>query len=98
MGKADVDAGLGPVGSRFLGVGIGLAAFVVFVFLPLLIPVTFYVMANVYAMVKGTSFSSQTANDDVLLTLLVLSAALFPVLLSVLISLLGRAFSPKRRT
>jgi hypothetical protein len=87
----------GPFGSRFVGVGIGLAVFAVFVMLPLLIPVTFYVVANVYAAIKGTTFSSDTANTGVVLTLLVVSVVLFPVGLAIAISFLGRVLSPKRR-
>jgi hypothetical protein len=87
----------GPLGSRIVGVGIGMAAVAVFVMLPFLIPVTFYVVANVYALVKGTTFSSGTANDGVILTLLVFSVALFPVGLAVAIAFLGRVLSPKRR-
>ena len=87
----------GPFGSRILGAGIGLAAFAVLVMLPFMIPVAFYVIANGYAAIKGTTFSAQTTNVGVLLTLLVLSVATFPVLLAVLIGLLGRSFSPKRR-
>jgi hypothetical protein len=86
-----------PFGSRFVGVGIELAALAVFVMLPFLIPVTFYVVANVYALIKGTTFSSGTANDGVILTLLVFSVALFPVGLAVTIAFLGRVLSPKRR-
>jgi hypothetical protein len=87
----------GPFGSRFVSVGIGLAALAVFVMLPFLIPVTFYVAANVYALIKGTTFSSGTANDGVILALLVFSVALFPVGLAVTIAFLGRVLSPKRR-
>ena len=89
--------GTGPFGSRFLGLGIGLATFVILVMLPFLIPVTFYVVANVYALVKGTTFSSGTANTSVVLTLLVFSVVVFPVGLAVAIAYLGRALSPKRR-
>ena len=72
MEPADADArDLGPFGSRFVGVGIGLVAVAVLVMLPFLVPVTFYVAVNVYALIKGTTFSSQTANDGVVLTLLV---------------------------
>ena len=88
---------MGPFGSRLLGVGIGIACVAVLVMLPFLIPMTFYVVANVYALTKGASFSSQTANDAVLAALLVFSVGLFPVLLAVLVALLGRALSPKRR-
>jgi len=87
----------GPFGSRFVGLGIGLAAFVVLVMLPFLVPVAFYVVANVYALTKGTTFSSDTANTGVVLTLLVFSVVVFPVGLAVGIAYLGRVLSPKRR-
>ena len=87
----------GPFGSRFVGLGIGLATVVILVMLPFLIPVTFYVVANVYALIKGTTFSSRTANTGVVLTLLVFSVVVFPVGLAVAIAYLGRALSPKRR-
>jgi hypothetical protein len=87
----------GPFGSRFVGLGIGLVAFAVLVMLPFLIPVTFYVVANVYALIKGTTFSSDTANIGVVLTLLVFSVVVFPVGLAAAIAFLGRALSPKRR-
>ena len=96
--EPDTDgAAEGPFGSRFVGLGIGLVAFAVFVMLPFLIPTTFYVVANVYAATKGTTFSSDTANTGVVLTLLVVSVVLFPVGLAVAIAYLGRALSPKRR-
>jgi|GEM_PF-1202804 hypothetical protein len=91
------DRAAGPFGSRFVGVGIGLATFAVFVMLPFLIPITFYVFANVYGAIKGTTFSSDTANSGVVLTLLVVSVVLFPVGLAAGIAFLGRALSPKRR-
>ena len=91
------DRPAGPFGSRFVGVGIGLATFAVFVMLPFLIPIAFYVVANVYAVTKGTMFSSDTANTGVVLTLLVGSVVLFPVGLAVAIAFLGRVLSPKRR-
>lgn len=86
-----------PFASRLAGLGIGLIASAVLVMLPFLVPVAFYVMANVYAATKGTAFSSGSANEGVLLALLVLSVAVFPVVLAVLVGLLGRALSPKRR-
>jgi hypothetical protein len=91
------DGGMGPFGSRLLAVGIGFVCVAVLVMLPFLVTITFYVVANVYALTKGTTFSAATTNDGVLLTLLVLSVAVFPVGLAVLVGLLGRALSPKRR-
>jgi hypothetical protein len=87
----------GPFGSRIVGLGIGLAALAVSVMLPFLIPVAFYVVANVYALTKGTTFSSGTVNTGVFFILLVFSVAVFPVGLAIAIGLLGRALSPKRR-
>lgn len=96
--EPDTDRGTtGPFGSRFVGMGIGLATFAVFVMLPFLIPITFYVVGNVYAATKGTTFSSDTANAGVVMTLLVVSVVLFPVGLAVAIAFLGRTLSPKRR-
>jgi hypothetical protein len=83
-------------GEKLLGVAIGFVAVAVLVMLPFLIPVAFYVVSNIYALVKGSDFSSASVNVGVLLTLLVLSVALFPVLLSVAVGLIGRALSPKR--
>jgi hypothetical protein len=85
------------VGSKAIAFGIGFVTLVILVMLPFLIPLTFYLIANVYALIKGTTFSSATANDGVLLTLLVLSVALFPILLAVMVGLIGRALSPKSR-
>ena len=89
--------GMGALGSRLLGTGIGLISVAVLVMLPFLIPVAFYVVANVYALTKGTAFSAETVNQGVLLTLLVLSVAVFPIGLAIVIGLVGRALSPKRR-
>lgn len=93
----DIARDSGPFGSRLVGVGFGLVVFAVFVMLPFLVPVTFYVVANIYAAIKGTTFSSQTANTGVVLTLLVFSVVVFPIGLAVLIAFLGRVLSPKRR-
>ncbi len=93
----DAGAEMGPFGSRFLALGIGSITLGVFVMLPFMVPVTFYVVVNVYAIIKGTTFSSETANVGVVLTLLVFSVAVFPVLLAGLLAFLGRALSPKRR-
>lgn len=87
----------GPFGSRFVGLGIGLGVFAVLVMLPFLVPIAFYLVVNVYALTKGTTFSSDTANTGVVLTLLVVSVVVFPVGLAAAIAYLGRALSPKRR-
>ncbi len=97
MGPESGTGATGRFGSRFVGLGIGLATLVILVMLPFLIPVTFYVVANIYALIKGTTFSAGTANTGVVLTLLVISVVVFPVGLAVAIAYLGRALSPKRR-
>ncbi len=86
-----------PFAPRLLGLGIGLLATAVLVMLPFLVVIAFYVVANVYAATKGTTFSSGSTNEGILLALLVLSVAVFPVVLAVLVGLLGRALSPKPR-
>ena len=96
-GETTIERGARETGSKVVALGIGLTTFIVLVMLPFLIPVVFYLVANAYALVKGTSFSSQTANEAILPILLVVSVALFPVLLAVLIGVIGRALSPKRR-
>jgi uncharacterized membrane protein YjgN (DUF898 family) len=86
-----------PFASRLVGLSIGLLATAVLAMLPFLVVIAFYVLANVYAATKGTTFSAESANEGVLLALLVLSVAVFPVVLAVLVGLLGRALSPERR-
>ena len=96
MEAEDMGGDSGPFESRLVGVGFGLIVFAVLVMLPFLVPVTFYVLANIYAVIKGTTFSSQTANTGVVLTLLVFSVAVVLIGLAVLIAFLGRVLSPKR--
>ena len=91
----DIAGDSGPFGSRLVGVGFGLIVFAVLVMLPFLVPVTFSVII-VLAVIYGPTFSSQTANTGVVLTLLVFSVALWPIGLAVLIAYLGRVLSPKR--
>jgi hypothetical protein len=96
-GAIEDEPAASPSGSRLVGLSIGLIATAVLVMLPFLVPIAFYVVANVYAATKGTTFSSGSANEGVLLALLVFSVAVFPVVLAVLVGLLGRALSPERR-
>jgi hypothetical protein len=84
-------------GSR--GVGLGVAAVVVAVILlmPALVIVLFYTFANVYALITGSDFSSDTMNVAVFLTGLVLTVATLVVVMAVAVGLVGRSLSPKRR-
>lgn len=84
-------------GDRPLGLGIGIAVLAAFVALPALIVPTYYLFANVYAIVTGSDFSSDTMNVAVFLVGLVLTVALFPLLVAGAVALIGRALSPKRR-
>lgn len=86
-----------PSGSKAIGLSIGLVVFAALAALPFGIPAAFYVVANLYALTKGSTFSSDTANVGVLLTLLALTVAAFVIALSVLVALFGRSLSPKRR-
>ncbi len=82
--------------SRLIGLAAGIAALVVLMALPALIVVAFYVFANVYAIITGTDFGSNTIDVGVFLTGLVLSVATFVVLMAVAVNLIGRSLSPKR--
>ena len=99
MEAEDVGRDSGPFGSRLVGVGFGLVVFAGLVMLPFLVPRLADAERDgnrIYAVIKGTTFSSQTANTGVVLTLLVFSVALWPIGLAVLIAFLGRVLSPKR--
>jgi hypothetical protein len=83
--------------SKMIGFVVGLIGLATFAALPFLIPAAFYAFANVYAIVTGTDFSSDTINVGVLLTALVLSVAMLVVAMAVAMNLIGRSLSLKRR-
>jgi Na+/H+ antiporter NhaC len=83
-------------GDRFLGLGIGVAVLAVLTLLPALIVPVFYLFANVYAIVTGTDFGSDTMNVGVFATGLVMTVALLLLLLAGAVALIGRGLSPKR--
>ena len=82
--------------SKFIGLAVGLVCLGAFALLPLLILVVFYLFANVYAIVTGSDFGSNTINVGVLLTGLVLTVATLVVAMAVGANLIGRSLSPKR--
>jgi len=84
-------------GSRFIGLGVAVAVLAVLVLLPALAVVGFYTFANVYALITGFDFSSDTMNVAVFLTGLVLTVAAIIVAMAVAAGLIGRSLSPKRR-
>ena len=84
-------------GGKPIGLVIALAVAAAFILLPALIVPLFYLFANVYAMIVGTDFSSDTMNVAVLLTGLVMVVTLPVLLLSGAVALIGRGLSPKNR-
>jgi hypothetical protein len=82
-------------GDRPIGLAVGLVVTAVLVLLPALIVPTFYLFANVYGLITGTDFSSDTMYVAVFLTGLVLTVALFLLLLAGAVAFIGRALSPK---
>lgn len=83
--------------SKMTGLVVGLVGLATFAALPFLIPAAFYAFANVYAIITGTDFSSDTINVGVLLTGLVVTVAMLVVAMAVAVNLIGRSLSPKRR-
>jgi hypothetical protein len=82
-------------GDKPIGLVIGMVVVGVLVFLPALIVPISYVFANIYAILIGTDFSSDTMVVGVFATLLVVTVPLCLVLMSALVSLIGKALSPK---
>ncbi len=82
-------------GDRPIGLAIGIVALAALVLLPALIVPTYYLFTNVYALIAGSDFSSDTVNVAVFLTGLVLTIALFLLLMAGAVALMGRALSPK---
>jgi hypothetical protein len=84
-------------GGKPIGLVIGLAVAAALILLPALIVPLFYLFANVYALIVGTDFSSESMNVAVFLTGLVMTVTLLLLLLSGALALIGRGLSPKNR-
>lgn len=84
-------------GGRPTGLVIGLAVTAVLVLLPALVVPVYYLFANVYALITGADFASDTMNVAVFLIGLVLTVALVLVLMAGAVALIGRSLSPKNR-
>jgi len=82
-------------GGKPIGLVIGLAVAAAFILLPAVIVPLFYLFANVYGLIVGTDFSSDTMNVAVFLTGLVMAVTLPVLLLSGAVALIGRGLSPK---
>ncbi|HZD17307.1 MAG TPA: hypothetical protein VE669_04110 [Actinomycetota bacterium] len=84
-------------GDKPIGLAIGVVLLVLLVLLPGLIPPVFYLFANVYAIVAGSDFGSETIAVGILLTGLVLTVTMLVLLPAGVAALIGRALSPRRR-
>jgi hypothetical protein len=84
-------------GSRFVGLGVAAALVAVLVLMPALAVVIFYTFANVYALVTGSDFGSDTMNVAVFLTGLAVTVAAIVLAMAVVAGLIGRSLSPRRR-
>jgi hypothetical protein len=89
--------GRGTGGSGPIGLVIGLAVAGSLILLPAVIVPLFYLFANVYALIVGSDFSSETMNVAVFLTGLVMAVTVPLLLLSGAVALIGRSLSPKNR-
>jgi hypothetical protein len=85
-------------GDKPVGTLVAVVAMGVLVALPALIVPTYYLFANGYALFTGSDFSSNTMNVPIFLTGLVVTVALFVVLMSVAVALVGKALTPKKRS
>jgi hypothetical protein len=86
-----------PGSGKPIGLIIGLAVAAAFIAAPALIVPLFYLFANIYALIVGADFSSETLNVAVFLTGLVMAVTLPVLLLSGAVALIGRGLSPKNR-
>lgn len=84
-------------GGKSIGLVIGLAVATAFILLPAVIVPLFYLFANVYGLIVGADFSSDTMNVAVFLTGLVMVVTLPVLLLSGAVAMIGRGLSPKNR-
>jgi uncharacterized membrane protein YjgN (DUF898 family) len=84
-------------GDRPIGLVIGGVVTATLVLLPALAVPIYYLFANVYALITGADFASDTANVAVLLIGLVLVIALVLLAMAVAVAFIGRALSPKNR-
>jgi TRAP-type mannitol/chloroaromatic compound transport system permease small subunit len=84
-------------GDRLIGLVVGAVVTATFVLLPALAVPVYYLFANVYALITGADFASDTANVAVLLTGLVLTIALVLLAMAGAVGFIGRALSPKNR-
>lgn len=83
-------------GDKPLGLIIGLVVTAVLVALPAAVVPAFYLFANVYALITGGEFSSDTMNVGVFLAGLAVTVAVVLLVGAGVVVLIGRSLSPKR--
>ena len=76
---------------------IAVTAFGLLVTLPFAIPSTIWVVLFVYAIVKAAGSAPEQADPAAVLLAIVVIVTFFTLAITVAVSLLGRAMSPKRR-
>jgi hypothetical protein len=84
-------------GDRPLGLVVGMILVAAFVALPAAIVPAFYLFASIYGIVTGMDFSSGTMNVAVFFIGLVLTVATIVLATMGVVTLIGRALSPKNR-
>jgi TRAP-type mannitol/chloroaromatic compound transport system permease small subunit len=84
-------------GDKPVGLVVGGVVTAAFVLLPALAVPVYYLFANVYALITGADFASDTANVAVLLIGLVLTIAVLLLAMAGAVGFIGRALSPKNR-
>jgi TRAP-type mannitol/chloroaromatic compound transport system permease small subunit len=84
-------------GDKPVGLIVGIVVTAVVVALPALIVPTFYVVANVYALVTGSDFSSDTISVPVFLIALVMTVAFFLLAMAGIVALVGKGLTPRKR-
>lgn len=84
-------------GQGGLAVGVGLTLAILFALLPVLIVPTFYLLANVVALLEGRGFSAATMNVGALFVGLVAIVTVLVLVTVLAANAAGRALSPRRR-
>jgi TRAP-type mannitol/chloroaromatic compound transport system permease small subunit len=84
-------------GDKPVGLIVGIVVTAVVVALPALIVPTFYVVANVYALITGSDFSSDTIRVPVFLIALVMTVAFFLLAMAGIVVLVGKGLTPRKR-
>jgi hypothetical protein len=86
-----------PAGSKGVAIAVALGTFGFWVALPVLVVVGVYSLITVYAIVKAAGSAPDQPNAVAIALGIVGLVTLFVVIITVAVSLIGRAADPKRR-